>query len=107
MTAADQLLLDSPLGWAGNRVMATMWFAAGQALPPALRDQLLDASREAQGQSPLAATCGSTSPQDAVIVLRVLAPRVEPIMALLADVWGRWRTLAWGVPPSQPRVWRT
>ena len=31
--AADTRLLDSPLGWAGRRVLATMWFAAGQALP--------------------------------------------------------------------------
>ena len=30
--AADSRLLDAPLGWAGERVLATLWFAAGSAL---------------------------------------------------------------------------
>ena len=35
-------LLDSPLGWAGRRVLATLWFAAGRRSPTARRDALLD-----------------------------------------------------------------
>ena len=46
--AADARLLDSPLGWAGRRVLATMWFAAGSALQPARRDALLDGARIAR-----------------------------------------------------------
>jgi len=39
--------------------------------------------------------------------LRVLAPRVEPLMNLLARVWAEWRQVAWQMPPCTPRVWRT
>ncbi|MDQ6639335.1 MAG: urease accessory protein UreD, partial [Pseudomonadota bacterium] len=43
IAAADAGLLDSPLGWAGRRVLATMWFAAGSALVAARGDALLEA----------------------------------------------------------------
>ncbi|HEX6708471.1 MAG TPA: urease accessory protein UreD [Albitalea sp.] len=104
---ADTRLLDSPLGLAGHRVMATLWFAAGTALAPSRRESLLDAAREATADHPLAATAGATSPHDAVVVLRVLAARVEPAMGLLTSVWSRWRRAAWGLAPCAPRVWRT
>ena len=103
----DTLLLDSPLGWAGHRAMATMWFAAGSALTASRRDALLDSAREACAANPLAATAGSTAPQTEVVVLRVLAPRVEPAMNLLVAVWKRWREVAWQLAPCAPRVWRT
>lgn len=44
--AADARLLQSPLGWGGRRVLATLWFAAGSALGTARRDALLDAARD-------------------------------------------------------------
>jgi urease accessory protein len=105
--ADDHLLLDSPLGWAGKRVMGTMWLACGSAMSRERREALLDAAREIQQAHPLAALCGSTSPHEAVIVLRVLAERVEPAMNLLTQVWAAWRQLAWQVAPCPPRVWRT
>lgn len=105
--ATDARLLDSPLGWDGQRVLGMLWFAAGEALDGARREALLDAAREAVASSPLAARAGATSPHDGVVVLRVLAPRVEPAMALLAGVWARWRLLAWQLAPCAPRVWRT
>ena len=105
--AADTRLLDSPLGWAGHRVMATLWFAAGSAIAAARRDALLDACREVVGGHALKATAGATAQGDGVVVLRVLAPRVEPAFALLNNVWARWRELAWGLPACVPRVWRT
>ena len=43
--AAGDPLLRSPLGWAGQAVLATLWFAAGEPLAPARRDALLDAAR--------------------------------------------------------------
>lgn len=107
VTAQDKLLLDSPLGWAGKRVMATMWFASGQAIDRAMANQLLDTARQTQSNSPLAATAGSTQVHDRVIVVRALADRVEPAMSLLTQIWAQWRTLAWGVSPCPPRVWRT
>jgi urease accessory protein len=105
--AHDARLLDSPLGWAGRRVMATLWLACGEAMPRERREALLDAARDVQQAHPLAAWCGSTSPHDKVIVLRALAERVEPAMALLVQVWAVWRKLGWGLAPCPPRVWRT
>jgi urease accessory protein len=107
LDAQDHRLLDSPLGWAGQRVLATLWFAAGTPLAEARRETLLDAAREVAGTHALATTAGATAPQDGVVVLRALAPRVEPAMALLTQVWARWRTLAWSIAPCAPRVWRT
>jgi urease accessory protein len=104
---SDTRLLDSPLGWAGHRVMATMWIAAGSALAAARRDALLDAAREACAASSLQLSAGSTSPHAELVLLRVLAPRVEPAMNLLVAVWRRWREVAWGLAPCAPRVWRT
>ena len=107
VAASDATLLDSPLGWDGRRVMATLWWASGAPAAPTRRDALLHAARELQSASPLAAHSGSTSPNAHVIVLRVLAERVEPAMALLTAVWARWRHIAWDTPPCPPRVWRT
>jgi urease accessory protein len=105
--ATDTHLLDSPLGWAGHRVMATLWLACGSAMPRERRENLLDVARALQAAHPLAALSGSTSPHDQVLILRVLADRVEPAMQLLTQVWAAWRTAAWGLTPCPPRVWRT
>ena len=105
--AADQRLLDSPLGWAGQRVLATSWFAAGSALPAPRREALLAAARSVVDADPLRASAGATAVHDAVIVLRVLAPRVEPALALLGAVWRAWRGAAWSLDACTPRVWRT
>jgi urease accessory protein len=105
--AQDHRLLDSPLGWAGQRVMGTLWFAAGSAIADGRREALTDAARDVCSAHALASRAGTTSPDPHVIVLRVLAPRVEPAMNLLTQVWGRWRAEAWGLAPCPPRVWRT
>lgn len=107
LAADDTRLLDSPLGLAGHRVVATMWFAAGSALAPARREALLDAARTVCEASPLAATAGATSPHAEAVVLRVLAPRVEPAQQLLAGVWAAWRQVAWSMAAPPPRIWRT
>ena len=107
LAAADRWLFDSPLGWHGNSVLATLWFAAGAPVVDSRRDALLEAARDAAAGSALAASAGASSPHAEAVVLRVLAPRVEPAMALLAQVWGRWRTLAWALAACAPRVWRT
>lgn len=103
----DLRLLDSPLGWAGERVLGTMWFAAGAALAPARRDALLDTARDVAAGHALQRRTGATATHDGIVVLRVLAPRVEPLMDLLGTVWARWRELAWQLPACVPRVWRT
>lgn len=105
--AGDIRLLDSPLGWAGRRVLGTLWFAAGSALPAARRDGLLAAARDAAAGDALQASAGATAAHDSVVVLRVLAPRVEPALTLLTRAWAAWRDLAWQLPACTPRVWRT
>ena len=109
----DTLLLDSPLGWAGHRVLATAWWAAGEALSTTRRDAMLEGARSVidgavnamGGPGDLAA--GVTSPHPQVLVLRVLAPRVEPAMQLLQAVRATWRQEAWGLAAEPPRIWRT
>jgi urease accessory protein len=103
----DHLLLDSPLGWAGQRVMGTLWFAAGQALASARRHALLDSARTLIDGHALKTQSGCTSPHAEVVVLRVLGHRVEPVMQLLTAVWATWRQLGWQQAPCPPRVWRT
>jgi urease accessory protein len=102
--ADDALLLDSPLGWAGRRVLGTMWFAAGHAMDTTRRDALLDAARAVQGDG---CEFGATSPDARLVVLRVLAHRVEPAMRVLAAAWAGWRRAAWSMTPQSPRIWRT
>lgn len=107
ITAADMVLRGGGPGWAGHTVLGTAWFASGQPLPAAQRDALLDGARAAVASSPLAATAGATAPQSSVIVLRVLAPGVEPAMQLLAATRAAWRQAAWGLKAEPPRIWRT
>lgn len=107
IAAADHLLRQSPLGWAGHGVLATAWLAAGTAWPAAKRQALLDAARETIAGHALAATAGVSAVQGPVLVLRVLAPGVEPAMQLLAQVRAAWRRAAWGLAAEPPRIWRT
>ena len=103
----DHRLLQSPIGWAGRSVMATMWFAAGTAMSTARRDLLLSEARDAFEGHALASVAGATSPHGQIVVVRTLAHRVEPAMQLLTAVWSRWRRLAWELEATVPRVWRT
>jgi urease accessory protein len=103
--AADTALLDSPLGLAGRRVLGTLWCAGGDALPPALREALLEAARAAMGESPLDAQAGATSPDARLVLCRALAPSVEPLFALWREVRARWRALLWNLPAQPPRIW--
>lgn len=106
--AADARLLESPLGLDGQRALATLWFAAGSALLPRRREQLVDAARAlVDDDDLLRRRAGVTALDDGVIVLRVLAARVEPAMTLLTRVWAAWRNAAWQLPACTPRVWRT
>ena len=105
--AADRRLLDSPLGWDGLRVLATMWFAAGAAWSAARRETLLEGARAACATSPLASRAGTSAVHEQVVVLRVLGARVEPVMQLLTQVRAAWRHAAWGLADERPRVWRT
>ena len=106
IAAEDRRLLDSPLGLAGHRVLATMWWVGGDALAPARRQALLDSAREALVASPLHRSAGATAPQPQVVVVRVLADSVEPAMHVLMAVRKAWRREAWALAAEPPRIWR-
>ena len=105
--ALDTRLLDSPLGWAGRRAMGTLWFAVGGTLSNVRREALLAAAREAVESDPLQQSAGVTAVHAGVVVVRALAPRIEPVATLLTRVWSAWRRSAWSLAATPPRVWRT
>ena len=105
--AVDDLLLNSPLGLAGQRCFATLFFIAGNKLDRHRRQHALDAARRVIETHTLCATAGATSPDGQVVLVRVLALVVEPAMALLQAVRTVWRSELWGVAQSSPRIWST
>jgi urease accessory protein len=103
--AADRLLLDSPLGLAGQRALATAWLAWGGDPAEARITQAIEGARaliEASG-----VFAGVTRAQPRLLVLRALADRVEPLFDLLRPIRAAWRSAAWDLPAAEPRVWRT
>ena len=105
LQASDTLLMSSPLGMAGHRCIASLFFVAGSKLDRHRRQQALDTARQIIEAHPLSATAGATSPDGQVVVVRVLAPVVEPAMALLQQVWLAWRSHFWQQAASSPRIW--
>lgn len=103
--AADKLLLDSPLGLAGQRCMATLFFVAGSKIERQRRQNALDSARAVIEKHPLCASAGATSPDGQLVVVRVLAPLVEPAMDLLRQLWQAWRAQLWALPSTLPRIW--
>ena len=103
--AADHRLLESPLGLAGQRCMASLFFVTGRPLDRARRDTALDAARAVMDAHALKATAGATSPNGQVVVVRALAPQVEPAMQLLRQVRAAWRAALWQLCAEPPRIW--
>ena len=103
--AADHRLLESPLGLAGQRCMASLFFVVGTPLERARRDTALDAARAVMDAHALKASAGATSPNGQVLVVRALAPQVEPAMQLLQQVRAAWRAALWQLCAEPPRIW--
>lgn len=105
LEASDSRLLDGPLGLAGQRCMASIFFVAGSKLDRTRRDQALNAARAVIDAHDLRDTAGATSPNPQVVVVRALAPLVEPAMHLMRQVWSAWRGHFWKHAAPNPRVW--
>ena len=105
--ASDALLMKSPLGLDGNCCLATLFFASGSALERSQIQSALDVARAVIDGHMLHASAGATSPDRKVIVVRALAPVVEPAMDLLRQVRTAWRQHFWAAGPSAPRIWST
>ncbi|MDB5871452.1 MAG: urease accessory protein ureD [Ramlibacter sp.] len=105
IAARDARLMDSPLGLAGNRCIATLFLAAGSEMPRARREQALELAREVIAAHPLRECAGATAPGPQVVAVRVLAPQVEPALGLLKAVRDAWRPGLWNLPATRPRTW--
>ncbi|MDD5029179.1 MAG: urease accessory protein UreD [Rhodoferax sp.] len=107
LDASDARLMNGPLGLAGQRCMASLFFVSGSALQRNRRDTGLELARQVMADHALNATAGVTCPNAQVMVLRVLAPVVEPAADLLRLVWQAWRQHFWQLPAVAPRIWST
>jgi urease accessory protein len=107
IAASDTRLLNSPLGLAGLRCVATLFFVAGEPLARQRKQDALELARTVIAAHPLSATAGVTSPNPQVLVARVIAPLVEPATALLRAIRGAWRSHFWTQSRSNPRIWST
>jgi urease accessory protein len=103
--ASADRLLNSPLGFAGHKCMASIFFATGSALTRERRELALDTARAVLNTHALKLTSGATCPNDHVVVVRVLAPLVESAVNLLKLVWAAWRQELWQIKPNAPRIW--
>ncbi len=105
IAADDARLMDGPLGLAGHRCLATLFLLAGSDLDRDTRETALASARAVMQTHPLGQMAGITSPHPRVVVLRMLAPVVEPAMQLLKSVRNAWRPALWGLAPNPPRTW--
>jgi urease accessory protein len=101
----DTRWLNSPLGLAGQKCLASLVFASGNNIEPQRAAQALEAAREVLEAHPLRLQAGVTCAHPQVIVLRVMSPLVEPSMDLLKKVWAVWRHTLWALPSTAPRIW--
>jgi urease accessory protein len=103
--ATDTRLLESPLGLGGHKCMGTLWLACGTPITRERREHLLETVRAVLGGEhgvPVGATC----PNPRMLVVRAVAPMVEPLMALFQRAWATLRTEAWGLSNTPPRIWK-
>lgn len=107
LDAADARLMQGPLGLAGHSCMASIFFVTASRLERGRKQRALDAARALIEPHRLHATAGATSPNDRVVVVRVLAPLTEPVMQLLRQIWAAWRQELWDSAAAPPRIWAT
>ena len=108
IAAKDILLLSSPLGLAGHRCIASLFFISGVPIARHRKEHALEATRAVASSHALASTVGVTSPHPQVIVVRVLSPLVEPAMDLLRAIRQVWRSELWALKNEHPpRIWST
>ena len=103
--ASDLRLLHSPLGLNSHTCLSTLVFAQGDAMDDALREQVLALARQLCEAHPLRLQSGVSSPDERVVVVRVLSAQVESAMALLRSIWLQWRLHCWQLPAVMPRIW--
>ena len=105
LSASDTRLINSPLGLAGHKCMATLVFASGSAMASARLERGLASARERVEAHSLRLQAGITSPHPQIMIARVLAPVTEHAMQLLKQIWAVWRQDMWQLGSTPPRLW--
>ena len=103
--ANDHRLMHSPLGLNGHTCVSTLVFAQGSAMNASLREEVVAMARALCESHPLRLQSGVSSPNERVVVVRVLSAQVENAMGLLRSVWQQWRQQCWQLPAVMPRIW--
>ena len=107
MRAADQRLMQGPAGLAGQACLGTLFFVTGSPIDRQRRSAALELAQSLLQTHALRARAGVTSPNERVLVVRVLAPLVEPVGELLRQLWAGWRQVLWQLGCARPRIWAT
>lgn len=105
--ASDTRLLHGPLGLNGHACLASVFFCSGTRLPRDQLQALLASARAVTERHSLHASAGVTSPNDQVVLARVLSPVVEPAMDLMRALRAAWRLAAWQMAAPSLRIWAT
>lgn len=105
LNAADKRLMDGPLGLGGMRCMATLVWACGENIKRDRKDQALTIAQDLLKDLPADVYAGVTAPHGQVLVVRVIAPVVEPAQIVMRSVWSAWRQALWKVGGTLPRIW--
>ena len=105
IAALDARLMDGPLGLAGRRCLATLFFACGEAIAEKRREQVLALANDAIAACDAQVIAGATAPGPNVIVVRALSGVVEPAMHLLKTIHAAWRPAVWALPAISSRLW--
>ena len=105
--AQDHRLLHSPLGLNGHSCQATLVFAQGSAMRNDHLQHVIELARAICEGHLLELQAGVTSPDPRLVVVRVLSAQVEQAMALIREIWLRWRSQLWALPSVAPRIWAT
>jgi urease accessory protein len=103
--ADDARLMDGPLGFAGRRCIATLFFACGEAIASERREKVLELANDAIAACGDDVVAGATAPGPNVVAVRALSGVVEPSMQLLKKIHTAWRPALWDLPPVTPRLW--
>lgn len=105
LRATDERLMNGPLGLRGMRCMATLVWACGETIQRDRKEQALGIAQDALTHLPADVYAGVTAPHGQVMVVRVIAPVVEPAQLVLRAVWSAWRQALWKVGDTLPRIW--
>jgi urease accessory protein len=100
---AGSRFLDAPWGFAGRRVLGTLYATPADADTLVALRASQSVETRLEGSEPLKAA----TLVDGLLVYRVLGHRSEAVRSALIDAWRTLRPLVMGRPPCTPRIWHT